>query len=209
MTEEEIAQRRRKLFSDIVGRAFRSYNYFHWGVDELVYEAGLKAELEEIGRLESIRLSGDESRMDDFGPIRELIERGLSKERNFISLIELFMLLATIISVLGLVAMSAYYTGMQTKDIAVRKVFGGTVASETRKAVSEYLILVGVAILIGVPIAMFLSERYLRQFWYRIENYGWVFAVGAVIALVISFLAVLWQTLRAARTNPATELKKE
>ncbi len=56
---------------------------------------------------------------------------------------------------------------------------------------------------------MFLSERYLRQFWYRIENYGWVFAVGAVIALVISFLAVLWQTLQAARTNPATELKKE
>ena len=172
-------------------------------------DSQVKAELEEIGRLESIRLSGDESRMDDFGPIRELIERGLSKERNFISLIELFMLLATIISVLGLVAMSAYYAGMQTKDIAVRKVFGGTVASETRKAVSEYLILVGVAILIGVPIAMFLSERYLRQFWYRIENYGWVFAVGAVIALVISFLAVLWQTLRAARTNPATELKKE
>ena len=172
-------------------------------------DSQVKAELEEIGRLESIRLSGDESRMDDFGPIRELIERGLSKERNFISLIELFMLLATIISVLGLVAMSAYYAGMQTKDIAVRKVFGGTVASETRKAVSEYIILVGVAILIGVPIAMFLSERYLRQFWYRIENYGWVFAVGAVIALVISFLAVLWQTLRAARTNPATELKKE
>ena len=172
-------------------------------------DSQVKAELEEIGRLESIRLSGDESRMDDFGPIRELIERGLSKERNFISLIELFMLLATIISVLGLVAMSAYYAGMQTKDIAVRKVFGGTVASETRKAASEYIILVGVAILIGVPIAMFLSERYLRQFWYRIENYGWVFAVGAVIALVISFLAVLWQTLRAARTNPATELKKE
>ena len=65
------------------------------------------------------------------------------------------------------------------------------------------------AILIGVPIAVFLAERYLRQFWYKIEGYGWVFVAGALIALVISFLAVLWQTLRAARTNPATELKKE
>lgn len=37
------------MFSDFVGCAFRSYNYFHWGVDELVYEAGLKAELEELG----------------------------------------------------------------------------------------------------------------------------------------------------------------
>ena len=172
-------------------------------------DSKVRAELKEIGRQESIRLTGDESRMDDFGPINELIERGLSKERNFIKLIELFMLLAAIISLLGLVAMSAYYAGIQAKDIAVRKVFGGTVASETRKAVTEYLILVGVAILIGVPIAIFLAERYLRQFWYRIEGYGWVFVVAALIAILISFLAVLWQTLRAARTNPATELKKE
>ena len=49
MTENEIIVLRRKMYSDIVGCAFKSYNYFHWGVDELVYEAGLKAELEELG----------------------------------------------------------------------------------------------------------------------------------------------------------------
>ena len=133
----------------------------------------------------------------------------MESTRNFISLIELFMLLATLISLLGLVAMSAYYTGMQTRDIAVRKVFGGTVISETKRSVREYMILVGIAVLIGIPIAIFLSERYLRQFWYRIDHYGWVFVVGAVIALAISFLAVLWQTLKASKTNPAEELKKE
>ena len=105
--------------------------------------------------------------------------------------------------------MSAYYAGMQTRDIAVRKVFGGTIASETERSVWEYMVLVGIAVLVGIPVAIFLAERYLRQFWYRIEGYGWVFVVGAVIALLISFLAVLWQTLKAARTNPATELKKE
>lgn len=68
----------------------------------------------------------------------------------------------------------------------------------------------GVGLAVGiVPVAIFLAERYLRQFWYRIEGYGWVFIVGAVIALLISFLAVLWQTLKAAKTNPAVELKKE
>ena len=99
--------------------------------------------------------------------------------------------------------------GLQTKSIAVRKVFGGTVESETKRAVAEYMILVGVAVIIGIAIAIFLSERYLRQFWDRIEGYGWVFAVAAVITLLISFLAVLWQTLKAAKTNPAEELKKE
>ena len=174
------------------------------------FDAEVRAELKEIGRSESLRLTGEEEYGEKyFGYIPELIEKSMESTRNFISLIELFMLLATLISLLGLVAMSAYYTGMQTRNIAIRKVFGGTVTSETGRSVREYMILVGIAVLIGIPIAIFLSERYLRQFWYRIDGYGWVFIVGAIIALVISFLAVLWQTLKAAKTNPAIELKKE
>ena len=170
----------------------------------------VRAELKEIGRSESLRFTGEEEYGEKYyGYIPELIEKSMESTRNFISLIELFMLLATLISLLGLVAMSAYYTGMQTRNIAIRKVFGGTVTSETGRSVREYMILVGIAVLIGIPIAIFLSERYLRQFWYRIDHYGWVFVVGAVIALAISFLAVLWQTLKAAKTNPAEELKKE
>ena len=173
------------------------------------FDPEVKAELKEIGREESIRITGSEEYAETYGFIPELIEKGLEQTRNFISLIEIFMALATLISLLGLVAMSAYYAGMQTKDIAVRKVFGGSVATETGRSVKEYMVLVGIAVLIGIPVAIFLAERYLRQFWYRIEGYGWVFAVGAAIALLISFLAVLWQTLKAARTNPAIELKKE
>ena len=169
----------------------------------------VRADLKEIGRQESIRLRGDESYVDGFGPIPELIERSMEDTHNFIRLIELFMIVSVLISLLGLVAMSAYYAGLQTKGIAVRKVFGATVESETKRAVSEYMILVGIAIIIGIAIAIFLAERYLRQFWDRIEGYGWVFVLAALITLVISFLAVLWQTLKAARTNPATELKKE
>ena len=174
------------------------------------FDDGVRAELKEIGRSESLRLTGEEEYGEKtFGYVPELIEKSMESTRNLISLIELFMVLATLISLLGLVAMSAYYTGMQTRNIAIRKVFGGTVTSETGRSVREYMILVGIAVLIGIPIAIFLSERYLRQFWYRIDGYGWVFVVGALIALAISFLAVLWQTLKAARTNPAEELKKE
>jgi putative ABC transport system permease protein len=174
------------------------------------FDSEVRAELKEISRQESIRLTGKEDYGEKYyGYIPELIEMSMEKTRNFISMIELFMLLATLISLLGLVAMSAYYAGIQTKDIAVRKVFGGTIATETRRSVTEYLVLVGIATLIGVPIAIFLAERYLRQFYYRIEGYGWIFIVGAAIALLISFLAVLWQTLKAAKTNPAVELKKE
>jgi len=174
------------------------------------FDSEVRRELKEVGRKASIGLTGSEEYEEKVnGYIPELIERSMVTTRNFVSLIEIFMALATLISLLGLVAMSAYYAGMQTKDIAVRKVFGGSVATETWRSVKEYMLLVGIAVLVGIPVAIFLAERYLRQFWYRIEGHGWVFIVGAVIALLISFLAVLWQTLKAAKTNPATELKKE
>jgi putative ABC transport system permease protein len=169
----------------------------------------VRADLRKLAEEESIRLTGDTGYADVFGYIPELIEKSLTETRNFISLIELFMLLATLISLLGLVAMSAYYIGLQTANIAVRKVLGGTVASEALRAVKEYMLLVGIAVLIGVPVAIYFANKYLMQFYYRIDNYGWVFAVAALIALAISFLAVLSQTLKAAKANPAEELKKE
>ena len=173
------------------------------------FDTEVRADLRKLAEEESIRRYGDTRNADWCGYIPELIEKSLTETRNFISLIELFMLLATLISLLGLVAMSAYYVGLQTRNIAVRKVFGGTVASEALRAVKEYMLLVGIAVLIGVPVAIYFANKYLMQFYYRIDGYGWVFAVAALIALAISFLAVLSQTLKAAKANPAVELKKE
>ena len=172
-------------------------------------DAEVRADLRKIYEEWSIRTYGDIRYTEMFDYIPELIERSMEETRNFISLIELFMLLATLISLLGLVAMSAYYTGLQTANIAVRKVFGGSVASETFRAVKEYMLLVEIAVLIGIPVAIYFANKYLNQFYYRIDGYWWVFAVAAIAALAISFLAVLSQTLKAARTNPAVELKKE
>ena len=173
------------------------------------FDPEVRADLRKIAEEESLRRYGDTRSAEQYGYIPELIEKSLEDARNFISLIELFMMLATLISLLGLVAMSAYYTGLQTANIAVRKVFGGSVASEAFRAVKEYMLLVEIAILIGIPIAIYFTNKYLMQFYYRIDGYWWVFAVAALIALAISFLAVMSQTLKAAKANPAVELKKE
>ena len=121
-------------------------------------------------------------------------------------LVEIFMVLAIIIALLGLIAMSTWYSDQRAKEIAVRKVFGSTVEAETISSVKSYLILTLAACIIGVPIAVFLAGKYLQGFAWRISGYWWIFALACIISLVIS---LLWQTLRAARTNPATELKKE
>ena len=73
----------------------------------------------------------------------------------------------------------------------------------------EYLFLLGLADIIAIPISIRLASRLLEQYAYRISGYGWVFVVTVLIATMVAFLSILWQTLKAARTNPAEELKKE
>ena len=91
----------------------------------------------------------------------------------------------------------------------IRKVFGSTIENEIWKTVLDYLILLGVAAAIAIPIAIRLASRLLEQYAYRISGYGWVFVVTILITTIVAFFSVLWQTLKAARTNPAVELKKE
>ena len=61
----------------------------------------------------------------------------------------------------------------------------------------------------AVGLAVWAARVYLERFAYRVENYGWVFVVAVIISLAIAFVSVIWQTLKAAKTNPAIELKKE
>ena len=141
--------------------------------------------------------------------VDENIEAAWQPARNNMRLVELFTLLSIIISLLGLLAMSTYYADEKSRDIAVRKVFGGTVDTEAWHTIEDYMVLVCIACIIGIPIAVYAAQEYLKDFIYRLEGYWWIFVAAVVITLVISMLTVLWQTLKAARTNPAVELKKE
>ena len=143
------------------------------------------------------------------GYVKDLNNLLLQPAKMAMRLLELFMLLSVLISLLGLVAMSTYYSEQSTKSIAVRKVFGSNVRRELWRTVKDYMVLVGIAALIGIPLAVWFCGRYLDRFAYRIEHYGWIIAVAVILGMLMAFLSVLWQTLRAARTNPAEALKKE
>ena len=59
------------------------------------------------------------------------------------------------------------------------------------------------------PYQEFPKGIYLEQFIWKLENYWWIFVVSVILSVLIALISVIWQTLRAARTNPAIELKKE
>ena len=156
-----------------------------------------------------LETSGVEEPAWRYGFVRDINRKQLAPVRRTLRLVELFAILSVIIALLGLLAMSTYFADENTKQIAVRKVFGSDVEKETWRNVKSYMVLTGFACLIGIPLAIWAARIYLERFAYRVEGYGWVFALAVVISLAIAFGTVLWQTLKAARTNPAIELKKE
>ncbi|MBQ1647699.1 MAG: FtsX-like permease family protein, partial [Bacteroidales bacterium] len=156
-----------------------------------------------------LETSGVEEPAWRYGFVKDINRKQLAPVRRTLRLVELFAILSVIIALLGLLAMSTYFADENTKQIAVRKVFGSDVEKETWRNVKSYMGLTGFACLIGIPLAIWAARIYLERFAYRVEGYGWVFALAVVISLAIAFGTVLWQTLKAARTNPAIELKKE
>ena len=81
--------------------------------------------------------------------------------------------------------------------------------TEAWHTIRDSMVLVGIACIIGIPVAVYAAQEYLKDFIYRLDGYWWIFVVAVLLSAAIAFVSVLWQTLKAARTNPAIELKKE
>lgn len=143
------------------------------------------------------------------GFLSNLNEESLVTVKSTVILLEIFMAISIILSLLGLIAMSTYYANENTKGIAIRKVLGSDVKGEIWRNIRLYMILVLIAISVAIPLAIVISREYLSRFAYRIENYWWIFIVAGVGSLCIAFLSVYWQISRCAHINPAIELKKE
>ena len=106
-------------------------------------------------------------------------------------------------------ARSTHFASEREKTIAIRKVFGGTMQSEIRRNLKEYIIMILIANAIAIPVAVWLCKRYLEDFAYRIDLHPWIFVVTVVLSFVIDIGSVLWQIVSVARVNPVNALKKE
>jgi putative ABC transport system permease protein len=144
---------------------------------------------------------------DDF--VENVIAKQYDKHRRQMRLIELIMAISVLLSLLGLVAISTHFASEREKTIAIRKVFGGTMQSEIRRNLKEYIIMVLIANAIAIPMAVWLCKRYLEDFAYRIDLHPWIFVVTVVLSFVIAIGSVLWQIVSVARVNPVWALKKE
>ena len=172
-----------------------------------ITEENLK-ELEDISAEEARYNFGPDVHVNS-GLLEDLIKADYTQTRNQLAMVNIFMIIAIMLSALGQIAMSTYYAAEREKEIGIRKVFGGTIRSESLRSLREYMVYCVISSIIGVPVAVWICMKYLETFSYRMPDKPWIFIVATIIIFVISVFSVLWQTLRAARTNPAEALKKE
>jgi len=124
-------------------------------------------------------------------------------------LVAIFTGLAIFVSCLGLFALAAFIAERRTKEIGIRKVLGASVQNLVTLLSKEFLILVGVAILIAIPLSYFVMNKWLDSFVMRIDLEWWVFLLAGIIAMGIGLLTVGFNSLKAATVNPVESIKIE
>jgi putative ABC transport system permease protein len=145
----------------------------------------------------------------DYFFLDQFFNRQYESDRQFGQIFSLFTLLAIFIACLGLFGLASFMTMQRTKEIGIRKVLGSTVFSVVFLLSKGFIKLVIIANMIAWPLAWFLMDRWLMNFPYHIEINPSLFLLAGFSVVVIAFLSVSFQTIRAARVNPAQTLKYE
>ncbi len=116
---------------------------------------------------------------------------------------------AIVISCLGLFGLASFTAERRLKEIGIRKVLGASVTNIVMMLSKDFTRLVGVSILIAIPISYYFMSKWLEGFAYKIDLSYWIFLGTALISLLIAWLTVSSQALRAANVNPSKCLKDE
>lgn len=141
--------------------------------------------------------------------LNETVEKLYETEAQTAKLINTATGLAILISCLGLFGLAFFTVTQRAKEISIRKVLGATVVNVIGLLSKDFLKLVVIALVIASPIAYFFMNEWLQEFVYRIQIQWWMFAVAGFFAVLISFMTVGFQSVKAALANPVDSLKSE
>ncbi|MEM8937826.1 MAG: ABC transporter permease [Bacteroidota bacterium] len=183
----------------------------------------------ELGRSKgfvSFKISGEnisatidylESKWNEFAPgqpfqysfLDQRFNEMYENEQNLGQIFGVFAFLAIFIACLGLYGLAAFTAEQRTKEIGIRKVLGASIMSIITLLSKEFLKLVAIAFMIAAPIAYYFMYQWLQDFENRTNINVTVFLLAGIIALVIAWVTMSFQSWNAARVNPARSLKDE
>ena len=145
----------------------------------------------------------------EYAFLDEEVQKQYEAESTLANIINSFTGMAILISCLGLFGLAAFSAEQRSKEIGVRKVLGASVTGIVRLLSTDFLKLVGIALLISVPVSAWTMHKWLQGFAYQVPIRWWMFALSGAMAILTAFLTVSFHTIRAANANPVRSLRSE
>ncbi|MFH1070298.1 MAG: FtsX-like permease family protein [Candidatus Glassbacteria bacterium] len=151
----------------------------------------------------------DPSSFFGYNFLDEKIADQYSSEQRSETLVVSFSLLAILIACLGLLGLISYAAERRTKEIGIRKVLGASIKDIILLLSREFIVLLGISMMLAWPAAWYLMDKWLQKFAYRIDLDWYTFVLAGFIALAVAALTISYQALKAATADPVKSLRYE
>lgn len=135
--------------------------------------------------------------------------RMYQNESRLGKLFSYFTILAIFIACLGLFGLAAFSASQRKKEIGIRKVLGASVHQIIILLNRDFIKLVITGFILALPISYLMMNRWLEDFAFKIKLEWWIFLIAGATGLLIAFISVSGQSLRAALSDPAKVIRHE
>jgi len=130
-------------------------------------------------------------------------------EQRTATVFSTFATLAILLACMGLFGLAAFTTVQRTREIGIRKVLGANVQSIVMLIANDFMKLTLAAVVLASPLAWYFMHKWLQDFAYRIDIQWWIFVLAGGVSVVIAFVTVSFQSIKAALANPVESLRSE
>lgn len=141
--------------------------------------------------------------------IESTVKASLTEEKNTMRIVSIFTGVAVLISVLGFIGMSLFFIRQRRKEIGVRRIMGSTTNEVLSLLLTKFCAPLLVSFIFAVPFSWLIMDKWLEGFSYRIGLSPWIFIASGAVSLLIAVVSIFFQTLHAARSNPADAIRAE
>jgi putative ABC transport system permease protein len=145
----------------------------------------------------------------DYFFLEDFFNRQYRADYRFGKVLGLFVILAIMITCLGLLGLSSFNTYQRKKEIAIRKTLGAGSGDILQLLTADVLKLVAAATVLAWPIGYYLVRNWLQNYAFRIPLPWLLFILSPLLLALITLLTIGYHTIRAAHANPVDALKEE
>ncbi|HKL67033.1 MAG TPA: FtsX-like permease family protein, partial [Bacteroidales bacterium] len=145
----------------------------------------------------------------DFRLLNDKLDEVYSSDKNRFRLMNSFTLISILIATMGLFALVMIMTRQRKKEIGIRKVNGARTKDIIKLINMEFVLLVTISFLVSCPLIYLIMDKWLDNFAYQTNLGLLVFVLTGVLSVLVALVTVNWQSLKAARINPADTLRNE